>query len=118
MPLNVVEYKSRKILIVNYTSCKSEDELISLLHKVFEFVENNPSRTLIVSDFTNVFSGIKFMNEAKRLKKGIPNNRLPKSAVTGITAVQQILLKGYNMISFEKTQYFKTKEEAFEYLVS
>ncbi len=117
MSISLIYHKGKKVLFVDYSRCRSEEEMISTLHKAGMYIHQSIEKTLAYSDFSNTNWGIKFLNAAQRLKSEILDSKEEKGAMVGITNVQELLLKGYNIIAENKTMNFESKEKALDFLI-
>jgi len=117
MPFSYIEHKGKKILFVDYTKCKSIDEMIKLLEDVRREYEKASDKFLALNDFTGSYGSNDFLNRASKYKD-LFDSKTIKTAVLGITGIKKILLNGYNAFVKNKQIPFNTKEEALEYLVS
>jgi len=117
MAFSYMEYKGKKIFFVDYTVCKSIDEMIKLLDDVRREYERSPNMFLALNDFTGTSGSNEFMNHANKHKE-LFDRKTIKTAVLGITGIKKLLLNGYNVFVKKKQIPFETKEEALEYLVS
>ncbi|MDF1546327.1 MAG: hypothetical protein P1P88_00805 [Bacteroidales bacterium] len=117
MPFSYIEHKGKKILFIDYTKCKSIDEMIKLLEDVRREYEKSSGKFLALNDFTGTYGSTDFMNRAAKHKDFFDEKTL-KTAVLGITGIKKILLNGYNAFVKNKQIPFNTKTEALDYLVS
>ncbi len=117
MSISYINHKEKKILYIDYTQCKSSEELILVLHKVRDEYKNSNEMFLSVSDFTGTFGSKEYMDEAKKIGKEVFDDKTLKSALLGITGIKKILLNAYNLIVKNKLVPFDNKEDALEYLV-
>lgn len=117
MPHSFIYHKGKKILLVDYTPCKTANEMIKLLSEIKVLYENATVPFLALNDFTGTYGSNEFMNAAKQHKE-LFDRMTNKTAVLGITGLKKVLLNGYNMFVQKKQVPFETKEEALEYLAS
>lgn len=117
MPISFIEHKGEKILFVDYTSCKSIDEMVKLLDDVRRLYERSTTKFKALNDFTGVSANNDFLNHANRYKE-LFDAKTERTAILGVTGVKKILLNGYNIFVKNKQMPFSTKEEALEYLVN
>lgn len=120
MPISEIQYKSKSIIIVDYSSCKRKEQMLALLAESTDYFKNNKETHLrILMDFTNAYGSKEFMDRAKSDRLEVFKTKTATSAVIGISGIKQILLKGYNVVSPGKGMTpFKTKEQALEYLIN
>tara|TARA_Y100001949_G_C15783468_1_gene241691 strand:+ start:57 stop:416 length:360 start_codon:yes stop_codon:yes gene_type:complete len=118
MPVSTINYKNKRIVFIDYTDCKTKEEMIATLREAAELFKASPEKVLSLSDFTDAFGSKEFMDESKRLSVEVLRAKTEKAALLGITGIKKVLLKGFNAFSTNKLVPFDTKEEALEYLVS
>jgi len=118
MSLNVITYKGKKVLCIDYQKAGTEEEMIAILHQAADHMKNSQSKILVISDLTGKFGSVRFMNESKRLKEEVFDAKTEKGVIFGLSPIQEILLKGYNLVSGRKLIARRTRSEALEYLIS
>ena len=116
MSLSYLTHKGKRILFVDYTNCKTVEEMVKVLDDVRKEYEKSPGNILAINDFTGTFGSSDYLNAAKKHQKLFDEKTL-KSAVLGITGIKKILLNGYNAFVSKKQVPFDTKTDALEYLV-
>ena len=67
MSISYIDYKGNRIMFVDYTKCKTPQEMIQLLENVAEVYRKSDKQLLAVSDFTGNFGNDEFMKRAKEL---------------------------------------------------
>ena len=117
MPVTTINYRNKDIVLVDYTPCKTKEEMIDTIRLTAQVFKATPGKILTLSDFTGTFGSKEFMDESKKLSVEIFRAKTEKAAVIGITGVKKVLLKSFNAFSINKIP-FETKEEALEYLVA
>lgn len=118
MAVSLIEYKGKKILYIDYSKTKNQEEMIDVLYQAVEYFNKSDKRLRSLSDMTDAYMGLDYMNELKRVT---PISLAPKShkaAIIGVNALKSILTKGYNSGNEGDILTFDTKEEALEYLVN
>ncbi len=116
MSLSFITHKGKRIMFIDYTSCKNIEEMIKVLEQVIMEYEKPGGQYLTLNDFTGTYGSTEFMNAASKHKE-LFDSKTIKTAVLGITGIKKILLNGYNAFVKKKQMPFDTKEEALEYLV-
>ena len=116
MGFSYITHKGKKVLFVDYTKCKTPEEMIVLLEKAKDEYENSSVKILGLSDFTGTFGTDAFMKRAKKLGPYF-DQKTDKSATIGIVGIKKILLQAYNRFIKIKNIPFNTKQEALDYLV-
>jgi hypothetical protein len=118
MPVGFIEYKGKKILYVDYSTCKSKEETIAVLEQASAFFKEAEAKLLSLDNYNNAFASDEFLERAKVLGREIISAKREKGAIIGLTGIKKILLQSYNIFVKDKLKPFNTKEEALEYLVS
>ena len=89
--------------------------MISLVTRLKEMVLEEQQPTFVISVFGNNFVTPAFMRQAE--KATIEAIQLIRGmAVTGLTPMQEWILKGFNLFLKKDYKSFRTKEEAMEFL--
>ena len=117
MSISFLQHKGKKIVYVDYSHCKTEKELLTVLFELRDVYKNSSENFITLSDFTGTFGSRNFMKEANRLGKELFDAQTKKSSVLGITGLRKVLLQAYNAIMKNKLVPFETKKEALDYLV-
>lgn len=117
MELKVITHNRKQVLFVDYTQCKSQEDMISLLDRAVAYYKKSPTSLRILSDYTDAYGGIEYMSKLKNYAKEL-GDKTDKAAVIGIDGLKEILLKGYNMVSKKQTIPFRNKIQALNYLTS
>lgn len=118
MPVSIITHKNKQIVLIDYTDCKSKEEMIATLRDAAELFKTSTEKVLSLSDFTGTFGSKEFMEESKRLSIEVLRAKIEKAALLGITGIKKMLLQRFNAFSTNKLVPFNTKEEVLEYLVS
>ncbi len=117
MEVKWIEYKSKRILYVDYKGAKTPTEMIAILAKQ-EVEERKLPDLRILTDFTGIFGSTEYMSKVKAYGKELRQNSKAKQAVMGITGMKQVLLNGYLAFTGDKTiKPFNTQAEALEWLI-
>ena len=117
MAVSLIEYKGKKILYIDYSNTKNQQEMITILHDAAEYFKNSEKHLRSLSDMSNAFMGIDYMNELKRLTPIAFTPKAHKAAIIGVNDLKSILMKGYNNGNKGDIVIFESKQEALEYLV-
>ena len=67
MAVSFIEFKGKKILYIDYSKAKSQEEMIDILHQAEEQFKKSDRRLRSLSDMTNAYMGLEYMNELKRI---------------------------------------------------
>ncbi len=116
MNISYISFKEKKIMYVDYKSCKNSQEMLNVLEDVAAEFRKTNEQFLTLNDFTGNFGTEEFLKRAKELGPEVFDAKTLKSAILGITGVKKILLQAYNKFVKNKQVPFDTKEEALEYL--
>ena len=111
-----IEHKGKKILYCDFSGF-SEDEMIDLLEKEAQILEQN-GKTLIISNFANTAIGKAFWAKSKELVKTRIQPNTEKSAILGVEGLKAIMLKANNAFSGDKVEPMKSLEAAKDYVTS
>lgn len=117
MELKVITHNKKQILFIDYSQCKTQEEMIALMERAVHYYKKSPTSLRILSDFTNAYGGVEFMAKLKVYGKEL-GEKTEKSAVIGIDGLKEILLKGYNLVSKKQVIPFRNKIQALNYLTS
>lgn len=117
MSISYENYKGKRIMVIDYTQCKTPQDTIDVLTKVKIEYQHTTGDVLSMNIFTGVIPSNEYIDLAKKWGKEYFDARSVKTACIGITGVKKILLSAYNMTVKNKLVPFDTKEQAFEYLV-
>ncbi len=111
-----IYYKDKEILVVDYSSSK-EAEMIDIVTQARNIVvsEGNMVRLLSMFDEKN-YATPKFMRHVEKELFTL-EHRIERHAVTGLTTVKLMILKGLNMMLKNEIRHFNSREEALEFLV-
>lgn len=119
MNIETEQWKGKKIYVLNYSKYdKDTTKCLILLRNFSEEVKGSNDFIRVFIDGRGMQYTSQFINESKKITRETFNALTGKTTIIGVTVLQQIILKGYNLIAKNKIIDFKTKEEAFEYLTS
>ena len=118
MSVSTIFHRGKKVIFIDYSKVKSEEEALETLYQVKNILLNSSEKVLKLIIVEVAFATAKFMSEAKRLYKEILDAKTHKGAIIGMNALQEILLKGFNVFSKQKLVPFRTKEAALNYLTA
>jgi len=117
MSLTYTTYKGKKILLIDYTKCKTTQDTINVLEMVKKEYESSTEKIIALNDFTGAASNNEYMELAKKYAKELFDAKTLRNACLGVTGIKKILLSAYNLVVKNKLMPFDTKEEALEYLI-
>jgi hypothetical protein len=117
MGISWIDYKGRKILYVDYSSCKNQNETIAMLEDAARMFRSSNGKILSLDNYENGYASSEFMNRAKELSCDFSPKRA-RGAALGVTGIKKLLLNAYNIFATDKIVPFDTRESALEYLVS
>ncbi|MBN1925640.1 MAG: hypothetical protein JW798_07390 [Prolixibacteraceae bacterium] len=116
MGMSTIFHKGKKILLVDYSGCKTIAETIVLLNEVRDFFLASDENLVTLNDFSQAPVSNEFMELAKKYSKEVFDVKTIKTASVGISGVKKILLAAFNMVAKYKIMNFDNREEALEYL--
>lgn len=112
-----IVHKNKEILIIDYSNCK-EPDMIELARAAKELILKENKKVLILNKLNDKTYAtpkfIRFIEEGLREVEEL----VVKNAVTGISTVQQWIVKGINLWYKNKLHPFNTVDEALDFLVS
>ena len=117
MSVSYIIHKGKKIMIVDYTRCKTAQETISVLEAVKDEYLKTDEMIISLNDFRDAYGSNEFMKRANQLGKELFDKRTLKTAAIGVTGIKKILVNAYNVFVKNKVTLFNTKEEALDWLV-
>ena len=117
MSLTYINYKGKKIILIDYTQCKTIQDTLNVLEMVKDEYMKSSENFLALNDFTGAPSNNEYMDKAKKYAKELFDAKTIRNACIGITGIKKILLSAYNLTVKNKLMPFDTKEEALEFLV-
>lgn len=114
--IKVVRYKNKAISLVDLTGCATE-EIAPVLSEAIEVMTAKPLKSALgVTDVT----GVKFNRESARMMKEYAEKTIPHlkaGASVGVTGIEKVGYDAIMMLIGTHIPVFKTREEAFEWLV-
>ena len=117
MAVSWIEENGKKILYVDYSVCKSSDEMLACLHEYTDILRGLPNRVNCLENYEGSFTSKEFIDEGKVLGKEIHAKKLDKNALIGIFGIKNVLLKTYITFSGQKNvKSFQTKKDALKWL--
>jgi len=114
-----IEYKTSKILFIDFKGCKSEKEMLDVLSSAQYMIQESQDGYLQLSDVSSVHATPQFMKILKKTARETPKVA-SKRAIVGITNhARRILLQTYSLIlGTDSIKTFNDLEEAKNWLVS
>lgn len=117
MSVSYIFHKGKKVMVVDYTKCKTVQETLAVLEQVKQEYQKTNDMIISLNDFREAYGSKEFMDKATQYGKEIFNKRTLKTAAIGVTGLKKILVNTYNAFVTNKLMIFDTKEEALDYLV-
>lgn len=119
MSIRTISHKGKSVLLADFSSCTSPDEIIAVLDQVEVYMKKQPDEeALLLADMNNASLNPSTMDHAKNLAKRTFNRKIKKVAALGMVKLKKILLNGYNLVAKVKVVPFDSQEEALDYLTS
>jgi len=117
MAISYLHYKGKKIMLCDYSQCKTQEETIHVLNLARDEYLKSDENFLVLNDFTGGVMSNEFMNLARKYGAELFDKRTPKTASIGITVMKRVLLSTYNVMVKNKLMMFDNKIDAMEFLV-
>jgi len=115
--LKKVVYKNKEVLIIDYSNCK-EHGMIELGTAAKDLILKENKNVLVLNILNDkTYVTPKFVRHIEKELR-VADPLIAKNAVTGISAVQQWIVKGINLWYKNKLHPFNTVDEALDFLVS
>lgn len=118
MSLSIIEHNGRNVLYIDYSRCKSTEEMLAILETVKEHFVRSHGTFLTLNDFTGVTADNEFMAKVKSYSNKIFDPRTERSAVLGVTGLKKMILCMYNTMVSNKQVPFYDKTKALNYLTA
>lgn len=109
-----IEHKGKRILYVDYRGLKGA-QLIEMAETEAKTIVAAPTKVLVLDDFEGISVDSEFMNRIKQLGKDA-EPKTARCAILGVTGLKEILLRAYNAFTGGRSQPFRTKAEALDWL--
>lgn len=117
MSVNWIEYKSHKILYVDYRNMKDKETILNNLEEQKQVVEKCISPILLLIDYRDMHVFDEFMQKVKKYGKEHAD-KTSKIGVLGVQGIKKILFNAYLAFTNSKNTWaFNTEEEAKEFLI-
>jgi hypothetical protein len=117
MSVSYIIHKGKKVMIVDYTKCKTVQETLDVLDLVRQEYLKTNDMIISLNDFSEAHGSNEFMNKAKQLGKELFDKRTTKTAAIGVVGLKKILVNAYNVFVKNRIYIFDNKEEALDWLV-
>ena len=115
--LKKLVYKNKEILIIDYSNCK-EHGMIELATAARELVLKENRNVLLLSILNDkTYITPMFVRHVERELRAA-EQLIVKNAITGISNVQQWIVKGINLWYKNKIHPFDSVDDALDFLVS
>jgi hypothetical protein len=114
-----IDFKSKKVLVNDYTGIKMEKDMILHLHEFYKLLQvlEPGAELLVLLDFSGTFVTPGFLEVARKYEKEVMDKHKAKRAVLGVTGAKEVLLKGFNLFTKNKLTPFQNRQHALDYLV-
>lgn len=115
--IDFIDYKGKRILVEDFSNLKTEDELDAMIWEAEKVVHQQPLNSLlVVVDMTNSTFGPKATQSSKEASKS-NTPYIKASAMVGMNKLMEIILNSLRMVTGRNIANFKTREEAYEWLI-
>lgn len=118
MGVKWIEHAGKRILHVDYSECKTEDEMLAVYEQQAQQMRLQPRRSLVLSNFGGASVGTHYMKRVSEGGQGQGAQMLDKAAFVGVGGLKGILLDGYVRVTGlgEKIKGFETEADALDWL--
>lgn len=116
--VQITEYQGQKIIQLNFSALKSEEEILAVIKESIPHIRNNPSGAVYV--ISNL-EGMHFNNRIREMFTEFTSgnkNFVKASAIIGATGLQTFMINGINKVTGRKLKSFENAQMAKEWLVS
>ena len=119
MKTEVIEARGERILLIDYSQCKSEADMIKVVDQAAAQI-SDPSINYTLSDVTGIKFTPGYTDHVKALVKDVFYPNTKRNAIVGITGAQGMVLSGLNLFSRSRRKMlsFSNREDAIQYLIT
>jgi hypothetical protein len=108
------EFKGQKILMVDYSNLKVDNDILKVFEAVIKLIENHDGELRSCINFRNCNLNNKVFKNFKKDRNIL--FRVKKRAVIGVFGIDKLLLKAFYLLDRNETKTFKTELEALNFL--
>ena len=113
-----IKHKEKQILYFDYSNLVTTDDLLTIIQKTNDFIKKqDENNLLLLVDVRNSDANEKIAIDALKNNALIVKPFVKKSAVVGVTNMQEIILTVVNMFSSLGIKPFDTIDEAIDWLI-
>lgn len=118
MGTNWTTYNGKQILVTDYSGIKQEKELMNVLYSTPSQLNCLPNNAMVlyVVDVSNALMSKKFTLLSQRIENEIFCCFKKKRAIVGMSLIEKIRFLIFNAKSMSQTSFFRTRNEAIEFL--
>lgn len=111
-----IQVEDTEILIIDYSDCK-EDQMIDRLNYARKLILQENKPVLILTIFNSkCYATPRFVRQSEAAYDEAKHLIL-KNAITGLSEIQRIILKGFTFFGNRNLKEFKDVDESIRYLV-
>lgn len=115
--IHFVDYKGKRILLEDFSNVRKEDELDALIWDAEKVVhQQQPNSLLVCVDLTNSTFGPKASQSSKEASKS-NTPYIKASALVGMNKLMEIIFNSIRSLTGRNLVSFKTREEAYDWLI-
>jgi len=112
-----VEHRGSRILVVTYTGCRTDDEMLAVLADQGRLIVAEGGKVRVLHDYREVALGEQFLKESFRLGKERRPILIERAAIVGLTGFKKALFHSYRMASDDAvSQAFESIDTALDWL--
>ena len=106
-------HKGQKFVYTDYRGAKNPGDLLSLLEKGDQLLNENSNITKLLSNFSGTHLSKEFSEKVKVVGQG----KKIRTALVGVTGIQSILINAINIVVKFDTKVFENEEQAMDWLI-
>ena len=115
--LDIKIWNGETIYLLDFKKYRDNGKCLHLIKQLADEVAGKDQFVRVLIDGRDMYYSKVFINEAKAISKHVFDKVTGKAAIIGVTPMQEVILKGYNMVVKNKLASFKTQQEAFNFLM-
>lgn len=116
--VQITEYQGKKIIQLNFSMLKSEEEIATVIKESIPFIRDNSSGSVcVISNLEGMHFNNRIRDMFTEFTKG-NKNYVKASAIIGATGLQTFMINGINKVTGRKLKSFDNLQLAKDWLVS
>lgn len=118
MSVSWIEYKTKKILYIDYSKAKTVEDTLKILEEDMQIERESPPKLPTLVNYLNAPVSNEYMKKVKIFGKEFKAPRENKSAIIGVDGVKALLVKGYLLTTLDRNvKVFVNEYDAKEWLI-